>query len=128
VRIAAFCRYPASLRERAISAAHYLAGAMVGGAIAGLGVAAVAWGVIVAMGDRGRIGEALVMMLIAFTLVMAMLLWVIAIYRFHRRTTLPAGTAAPPFLLVFPLLAGLSLLSLVVLAGWSVARRAASRR
>ncbi len=120
VSMAAMCRYPAAVRQRAIAAAHYVLGALLGGAAVGCVVAGLFWGACIAAGRRDDGGKAFGATLLLFAPATALLLWLFAAYRFHRRTTIVSGTAAPPFLLVFPLLMCLGIAVWLILVPWII--------
>jgi hypothetical protein len=107
-------------REQTISAAAYLAGALVCGSLVGLGATFLLWAMFIAA--HGKLDEATLQVLrfLVATIIpaTALLLWAIACYRFHRRSALLSGGSAPSFWLLYPLLFLLSLTLYGLLLPW----------
>jgi hypothetical protein len=124
VRIAAFPRYPVELRERMLTASHYLVGSLVGGSVTGALLGAALWLTLVASGLRGGGGnlspaDLLPTTVALFSTATAIVLWAIACVRFHHETERLSGTHAPTLLLAAALLCMLGLLAAAVALPWS---------
>jgi hypothetical protein len=98
VRIAMFWSGQSELRERAITASHYLVGSLARGLVLGLCISGMLWAVLFAA-NRTLREPALV--LPSITLLVMLCIWTMACYRFHRRLRVLAGSDVLPFGVIF---------------------------
>ena len=110
--MALFGRYPEDLKQRVVAGAHYLAGAWLGGAIAGAFVAILFAVLLVATSGQARLISAwpgaLAWTSACFIPLVMLLVWANAWHVYRRtaaglagRRTLPSTLVIPPLLLLY---------------------------
>lgn len=119
VRLASFVRYPASLRDSALGAAQYVAGALPGGIVLGIFAAMVIAAVVDVAHKTFSLDWGLQTVAVVAPAT-ALLTWTLASYRFHRKSAITSGARIPPFPLLFPALLLLTITIWLIALPWYI--------